>query len=114
MQVLLRRLPPAFSSGAGRLLALAAISYAVAFGETWFMASDSLRPFFLYDDKSFMLRWGSLCYGTVFFVSVPLALALVERPISLWRLTLSLGLRNGVALAMYQLYALVLPHLPRG
>lgn len=61
-------------------LGLLALSYAVAFAETWFMANDALRPCFAYADKSFVLRYGSLCYGAVFFLSLPWYYRMDEDP----------------------------------
>jgi hypothetical protein len=63
-----------------RLGVRALISYGCAFGETFVMANDRLREWFFYRDKHFALLWGSICYGTVFFVSLPLFERLDERP----------------------------------
>lgn len=87
MLVVLRRLHRALgdlSRRPGRraalLLAAAALAYAVAFGETYFMASDFLKDLFWYADKPRMLRWGSLFYACYFFVSLPLLYRLDEPP----------------------------------
>jgi cycloeucalenol cycloisomerase len=58
----------------------ALLAYAVAFAETFGMANDLLREYFFYHDKSFVLRYGSLCYGFLFFVSFPLVHELGEDP----------------------------------
>jgi cycloeucalenol cycloisomerase len=95
------------------LLALAALSYAVAFGETFFMASDTLRDWFSYGDKSFVLRWGSLCYGTVFFLSAPLFFRIderPERPSALARVTWEALGANMLILIVYELYRPLLRH----
>ena len=67
-----------------RLLALAlltiALSYAVAFAETLFMASDLIADLFWYADKPRMLRWGSLFYACYFLVSLPLLYPMDEPP----------------------------------
>jgi cycloeucalenol cycloisomerase len=110
MEVVLKRLPQPGST-VGRLLLLAAISYAVAFAETAVMASPWMRSFFFYRDKAFMLRYGSLCYGTVFFVSLPGYLAL-RAPKTLGKVAVEVLWRNALILVLYLGYALVLPHLP--
>jgi cycloeucalenol cycloisomerase len=60
-------------------LALLALAYAFAYGETYFMASDALSDYFWYLDRARMLQLGSLFYATYFVVSVPL-LARVDEP----------------------------------
>ncbi len=92
MLVVLRRLYHALglrhlSPGTARwprllVLALAAValSYAVAFGETLFMASDLISDLFWYADKPRMLRWGSLFYACYFLVSLPLLYRMDEPP----------------------------------
>lgn len=61
------------------LVARAAVGYLVAFAETGLMSNDLLRHFFFYRDKSFALFFGSLCYGTLFFITLPEAQRLDER-----------------------------------
>lgn len=96
MLVVLRRLrnalgvPPPGARGAASVtplparIALAvvtlALAYAVAFGETWFMAIDALRGYFSYTDKPRMLLYGSLFYSCYFLVSLPLLARLDEPP----------------------------------
>jgi len=48
------------------------LSYAMAFGETAAMANRHLAGFFSYRDPTFVMLWGSLAYGTIFFVTLPL------------------------------------------
>ena len=100
-----RRFPAARPGS--RLLVRAGLCYATAFTETFFMGSEVMALFFRYRDRAFMLACGSLCYGTVFFVSLPLALRLDEReqpsaPIGevLYRL---LG-ANMLILVLYEIY----------
>lgn len=59
-------------------LILFALSYAVAFAETWFMASDAISAYFGYADKPRMLAYGSLFYACYFLVSLPLLSRLDE------------------------------------
>jgi cycloeucalenol cycloisomerase len=86
MIVALRRLHRALGPGAGwsrpLVLALATIilAYAVAYGETLFMASDLIADLFWYADKPRMLRWGSLFYACYFLVSLPLLYPMDEPP----------------------------------
>ena len=56
------------------------IGYSVAFAETWTMASEVLRDWFSYQDRSFALLVGSCCYGTLFVISLPRVLRLDEEP----------------------------------
>jgi len=100
-------LPP---SGPFFWIGLATLSYAVAFAETMSMASPMLAELFFYRDRGFMLRYGSFCYGTVFFVTMPMFLRL-DSPRSLGRVALGSLAANAVALALYGIYALVLPFL---
>ena len=90
-----------------RLLVQAALCYATAFAETFFMASDSLASYFRYRDRGFMLTWGSLCYGTVFLVSLPQALELDEQAqpsAPLREVVLRLLGANMLILILYELY----------
>ena len=91
MIVVLRRLHRGLGDLSGRparrlaLLAVgAALAYAVAYAETYFMASDFLRDLFWYQDKPRMLRWGSLFYACYFFVSLPLLYRMDEPPRPAW------------------------------
>ncbi|MSP61545.1 MAG: hypothetical protein EXR72_14645 [Myxococcales bacterium] len=61
-----------------RIALRAVLCYSVAFGETFFMADESMAPYFLYRDRAFVLWVGSLCYGTVFLLSLPLIARLDE------------------------------------
>jgi cycloeucalenol cycloisomerase len=61
-----------------RVVVLCILGYAVAFTETSGMATKMMREYFLYRDKVFTLVFGSLCYGTIFAVTVPLVYRLDE------------------------------------
>jgi hypothetical protein len=80
MQILWRAFRTRFPSAPvlARLAVLVVIGYCVAFTETAGMATDMMREYFLYRDKHFTLVVGSLCYGTIFVVSVPLVYRLDE------------------------------------
>jgi cycloeucalenol cycloisomerase len=76
----LRRLRRAWNLGrAGTALAAAVLCYAMAFGETLFMANDLLADFFWYADRGRMLAWGSVAYGLVFLVTLPFVFGVDER-----------------------------------
>ncbi|MCA9691741.1 MAG: hypothetical protein R3A51_01345 [Nannocystaceae bacterium] len=53
-------------------LALVAVAYGCAYGETYFMTHESLSDYFWYLDRDRMLSLGSLFYATYFVVSAPL------------------------------------------
>jgi len=80
LSVALRALRRAFPSlpRAALWVCRALLCYAVAFGESFFMANDRLKPLFLYRDKQFTLLWGSLCYATLFLCTLPLYESLDE------------------------------------
>jgi cycloeucalenol cycloisomerase len=88
-----------------RLAVLAALGYATAFAETFSMANPYLAEYFLYRNKTFALLVGSLCYGTVFVVSLPLVFRLDEpdRP-SPARIVWDVLAVNMVVLVCYELY----------
>jgi cycloeucalenol cycloisomerase len=62
------------------LAARAGLSYLVAFGETASMATEGMKKWFSYAEPRWVMTWGSLCYGTVFFVSLPIFYDLDEDP----------------------------------
>lgn len=64
----------------GRVGLLLALSYAVAFGETFFMATDLMKELFSYDKRSKMLAFGSIGYATYFVVGLPTVRNVDERP----------------------------------
>lgn len=95
-------------------LVIAALSYSMAFGETFFMASPSLAAFFSYADRHKALLIGSLCYGTLFFISLPLYLRIDEDPRAptptsrlFWQ---TMGV-NMLILCAYELYKVLLPRV---
>ena len=61
-----------------RALVLILLGYAVAFAETAGMANEWLKDYFIYRDKSFVLLWGSACYGSIFVLSLPFVFRLHE------------------------------------
>ena len=81
MQIIWRAFRTRFPSAPAlaRLGVLALLGYCIAFTETAGMATDMMREYFLYRDKHFTLVYGSLFYGTIFVVSVPLVYRLDER-----------------------------------
>jgi hypothetical protein len=97
-----------------RLLAAAAMSYAVALLETLFMANEHLSGYFSYADKQRMMWKGSFCYGTLLFVAILVFVRIDEdeecpTPLTdvIWR---ALG-ANTLVLCAYELYAHFLPPL---
>lgn len=81
--LLVERLTPGVQSPRGRLVRRVAVSYvlayAMAFAETLLMANPYLAGYFSYADKGRMLWMGSLCYGTLLFVSQLVYLRLEPR-----------------------------------
>lgn len=59
-------------STAGRALVVLAVSYALAYAETFFMADDSLKEYFSYRDRDRMLKFGSLGYAMYFVAGLPM------------------------------------------
>lgn len=97
---------------AAQWIARAVISYAVAFAETATMANERLSAYFSYRDPKFVMLWGSICYGTIFFITLPLFTELDEDPKAapdsnkklVWR-TLAL---NMLCLCVYEVYSSML------
>ena len=110
MSVLWRRV--AHFPVAVRALVLVVLGYAVAFAETAGMANEWLRGYFSYQDKWFVLIWGSACYGTVFVLSLPFVFRLDENPSaprpSLPRLGGEVLAVNMGALCAYEVWAALL------
>lgn len=107
----LRRFPTA--PAPARWLVRAALGYATAFAETAGMANPMLRDFFFYRDKSFVLLFGSLCYGTVFFISLPLVFRIGEdeaapQP-SLRAIAWDVLAANSLVLVCYAVFAAMAP-----
>jgi cycloeucalenol cycloisomerase len=65
----LRRWPRSPKVVVGAVLIV--LGFAMAFAETAGMANDTLKDYFSYADKAFVLKYGSLAYGTVFVCSLP-------------------------------------------
>jgi cycloeucalenol cycloisomerase len=98
-----------------RLLVLAALGYTVAFCETAGMATPFMREYFLYRDKAFTLIYGSLCYGSIFVVTVPLVYRLDEEAQpdgtrTLRSLFWDACAANTAVLILYAVYAAVIAH----
>lgn len=93
-----------------RVLACAGLGYSMAFLETLFMANELLRGYFAYASKTRMLTVGSLCYGTLLAIALPLYARIDEgeAPYPLGRvLWEALGV-NLLVLTVYELYSLFL------
>lgn len=93
-----------------RILACAVLGYSMAFLETLFMANDLLRGYFAYASKARMLTVGSLCYGTLLAIALPLYARIDEgeQPHPLGRvLWEALGV-NMLVLIVYEFYSLFL------
>lgn len=69
-RALCQRWPPGW---AGRSLLVVFLSYALAYAETFFMASPLLSGFFAYASRERMLKLGSLGYASYFIVGLPMA-----------------------------------------
>ncbi|KAI9016182.1 hypothetical protein DFJ74DRAFT_679703 [Hyaloraphidium curvatum] len=81
------------------------LAYALAFAETYVMASPIIDDVFEYSDRDRMLKYGSICYGIVFLLSFPAFSALDEdeaaRARPLWDLlALSMGCCFAAMMAM--------------
>jgi cycloeucalenol cycloisomerase len=98
-----------------RALCCLALGYSMAFAETLTMANEWLRGYFAYADKAQMLMYGSLCYGTLLSIALPLYAGISDKqdaqhatPLSavVWQ---ALG-ANMLVLICYELFANVLIH----
>ncbi|HZS41404.1 MAG TPA: hypothetical protein VFF06_31460 [Polyangia bacterium] len=102
---------------AATVIARAILSYAVAFAETFAMANDSLRDYFSYRNPHAVMWFGSICYGTVFFLTLPLFYDLDEdpalAPVPLRRSIWDLLALNMLILICYQLYGVIYPLVAR-
>lgn len=93
-----------------RTLACAVLGCSMAFLETLFMANELLRGYFAYASKTRMLTVGSLCYGTLLAIALPLYARIDEgeQPYPLGRvLWEALGV-NMLVLTVYEFYSLFL------
>lgn len=70
----------------GSTLVLFVVSYAVAFGETFFMANDAMADLFSYADRTRMLAFGSIGYMIYFVIGLPLVFRIDEHPGESWPL----------------------------
>ena len=62
----------------GQLLVAVCLAYAIAWMETFAMASEALSDYFSYADRGRMLRWGSFGYASYFIVGLPLVARIDE------------------------------------
>lgn len=115
MQIVWRAFRTRFPSAPAiaRLALLLALGYFIAFTETSGMATDMMRDYFRYRDKEFTLVYGSLCYGTIFVVSLPLVYRLDENSQPDGRRTFAslfwdACAANTVVLIFYAVYAAVI------
>lgn len=92
-----------------KALLLIVLGYLTAFAETASMANPLVRDYFLYRDKAFALKCGSLFYGTVFVCSLPFVFEIGEdmkqpqKTIS--RIVIDILAANMLVLCAYELYA---------
>jgi hypothetical protein len=89
----------------------ALLAYAVAFAETATMANESLRGYFSYRDPRFVMVWGSIAYGTIFFITLPLFHDLDEpggKRMSARRAAWDLLALNMLCLGAYEAYRAIL------
>ncbi len=56
----------------GRALIIAVLSYALAFAETFFMATELMRDLFAYEQQQRMLAVGSIGYAAYFVIGLPM------------------------------------------
>jgi hypothetical protein len=92
----------------------AVLCYAVAFAETASMAIEIMRPYFSYRDPAWVMRWGSICYGTLFFITLPQLTSLDEdkaTPETTWQLVRDALAANLLVLIIYELYGVAIRSL---
>lgn len=107
--IALRKLTSTLALGRlGRIVAIVGLAYAVAWMETFAMASDALRDYFEYADKGRMLRLGSWGYASYFIVGLPLVSLIDEdrrEPWSLGRVVLQACAACLLILGLLELWA---------
>ena len=87
------------------------LGYSMAFAETLTMANEWLRGYFAYADKTRMLVYGSLCYGTLLSIALPLYARLgdeAEPPLPLSQVLWQALGANMLVLICYELFAAVI------
>lgn len=92
------------------LLARAALAYATALAETAGMANDLLADWFSYRDREFVMWVGSIAYGAIFFITLPLFADLDEKAPArppLRAATTELLALTMVCLVVYEAYRIV-------
>lgn len=68
----------------GSTAVLLGLSYAVAFGETFFMANEFIGRYFAYADRERMLGLGSIGYAIYFVIGVPMLARLETQTARQW------------------------------
>lgn len=68
----------------GRVLIVIGLAYAIAFAETFFMATGWLSDLFSYADRGRMLALGSFGYASYFVVGLPMLRQVDESPAQPW------------------------------
>ncbi|MFO0552863.1 MAG: hypothetical protein U0271_31025 [Polyangiaceae bacterium] len=64
---------------AGRAVVVLCLAYAIAFAETFFMATDLMKDLFSYEKHGKMLAIGSIGYASYFIVGLPIVRRFDER-----------------------------------
>lgn len=94
-----------------RVLLTFVLACAMAYAETLTMATELLRGYFAYADKDRMLRFGSLCYGTLLFIAQLVYLRIdadPRHPTSLRRVLWDALSVSMLVLCAYELFAYLL------
>ncbi len=90
------------------LAVLLVLGYLVALAETATMATERMHQFFSYRDPRWVMQFGSIFYGTLFWLSLPLVHRLDENkdvpPPSLRRIAGEVLLVNMIAMICYEIY----------
>lgn len=98
--VLYRWLGTRFALGRpAKIAVIAMLAYVVAFAETFFMAIPALSDVFSYADRSRMLLYGSMFYGSFFVISIPV-FARIDEP-KPWTLGQTIMSALGVSMAVF-------------
>jgi cycloeucalenol cycloisomerase len=97
-------------SVAGRLVFRALLSYAIAFAETATMTHKVLADYFTYRDNRWVMLYGSICYGTIFFITLP-QFYKVKADDKWWPLVRDTLAYNLLILICYELYAFAISKL---
>jgi hypothetical protein len=99
-----------FPGTLARWLSRAVLAYVTAFAETAGMANDLIDEWFSYTDRTFVMAWGSIAYGAIFFVTLPLFYDLDEddaQSPKLGAATMRLFALMTICLVVYELYTIL-------